>query len=158
MLNCRPEKETTSLAALYPVRTSLQQNSPGAGFISRTESVGKAPRYRGWDSSSLLSAIAKPEFYGFADRHCRGTVPPAGSLYSQPECEKVPAWGGVRQCPLGHPCGYCALYRPGFLPEHPHDHDGAPDYGKPSEAAQIRQKQKHSGDRWFRLRQDPVLL
>lgn len=134
-MNCRPEKETTSLAALYPVRISLQQNSPGAGFISRTESVGKAPRYRGWDSSSLLSAIAKPEFYGFADRHCRGTVPPAGSLYSQPECEKVPAWGGVRQCPLGHPCGYCALYRPGFLSKHPHDHDGAPDYGKPSETA-----------------------
>ena len=29
---------------------------------------------------------------------------------------------------MGHPCGYRALYRPGFLPEYPHDHDGAVDH------------------------------
>ena len=157
-MSCRPEKEIASLAALYPVRISLQQDSPGAGFSSRTESFGKAPCHRGWDSSYLFPTITKPKFHRFADRHCRGTVPPAGGLYPQPECAEVSAWGGVRQRPLGHPCGYCALYRPGFLPEHPHDHDGAPDYGKPSEAAKVRQKQEHSGDRRFRLRQDPVLL
>ena len=158
MLSCRPEKEIASLAALYPGRISLQQGCPGAGFSARTKPFGKAPCHRGWDSSCLFPTIAKPEFYGFADRHCRGTVPPAGSLYSQPECEKVPAWGGVRQCPLGHPYGYRALYRSGFLPEHPHDYDGAANHGKPSEAAKVCQKQEHSGDRWFRLWQDPVLL
>lgn len=158
MLSCRPEKETASLAALYPVRIPLQQGCPGAGAVSRTESFGKAPCHRGWDSSCLFPTITKPKFHRFADWHCRGTVPPAGSLYPQSKCEKVPAWGGVRQCPLGHPCGYRSLYRPGFLPEYPHDHDGAPDYGKPPETAQIRQEQEHSSDRWFRLRQDTVLL
>ena len=157
-MNCRPEKEIASLAAIYPVRIPLQQGCPGAGFSSRTESFGKAPSHRGWDSGSLFPAIAKPKFHRFADRHCRSIIPPAGSLYSQPECEKVPAWGGIRQRSLGHHCGYCALYRPGFLSKHPHDHDGAPDYGKPSEATQIRQKQEYSGDRRFRLWQDPVLL
>ena len=38
------------------------------------------------------------------------------------------------------------------------DADGANHNGEPSKAAEVCQKQKHSGDRWFWQRQDAVLL
>ena len=45
-----------------------------------------------------------------------------------------------------------------LFPEHPYDADGADHNGEPSKAAEVCQKQKHSGDRRFWQRQDAVLL
>ena len=59
---------------------------------------------------------------------------------------------------MGYGGGYCSLHGQGLFPEHPYDADGTDHDGEPSKAAEVCQKQKHSGDRRFRQRQDAVLL
>ena len=151
-MSCKLQKADPTQYPLCHCCVFLQQGIPSLPSGARRRSFRPAHCHFGGLFCCLLQCAAQLPLHGSAAGYCWCRYATHGRIPAKPERQKIPARHGIRQRPVGQSFGHCPLHRPGFLSEYPHDHDGAPDHGEPSKAAEVRPKQEYPGYRrqWFR--------
>ncbi len=123
------------LLFVYPFDKLAQafRLAPGVDLAAKILSIGNG--FTMAFSSPRLSLAPSDLLIGIA-----GAAVLRVAVYLKQERKEIPPRRRVWQRPMGNGGRYRPLHEPGFLPEHPHDLDGADYDGEPSKAAKVRQE------------------